>query len=156
MAGHPDKSDDPKATDNFRKVSEAYEVLSDKDARARYDAGGSKAGGGVGGGFGRGGFGGGFKFRDAKDTFKDVFGTDDPFADFDKFFEDVEEEVVEETPSSRNAGRRGFGNLGNFPGGAAGGLGNLGSRFGSGGTGAPGSSFSISMSSSRRGRGGGF
>ncbi|MFN3165533.1 MAG: DnaJ C-terminal domain-containing protein [Phycisphaeraceae bacterium] len=35
---HPDKNkDDPKAAERFSKVTEAYEVLSDKDKRAKYD-----------------------------------------------------------------------------------------------------------------------
>ena len=35
---HPDKNkDDPKAAETFSKINEAYEVLSDKDKRAKYD-----------------------------------------------------------------------------------------------------------------------
>ncbi|MDX8392264.1 MAG: molecular chaperone DnaJ [Mariprofundaceae bacterium] len=38
MKYHPDRNkDDATAADNFREVTEAYEVLSDKDKRARYD-----------------------------------------------------------------------------------------------------------------------
>lgn len=71
---HPDANpDNPAAEEQFKEVSRAYEVLSDADARARYDrfgeqglggAGGDPFGGGGGLGdifeafFGGGGFGG--------------------------------------------------------------------------------------------------
>ena len=35
---HPDRNQDPNATQAFQKVSEAYAVLSDEEARRRYDA----------------------------------------------------------------------------------------------------------------------
>ncbi len=34
---HPDRSDDPEAEEKFKKISEAYEVLSDDEQRSRYD-----------------------------------------------------------------------------------------------------------------------
>lgn len=61
---HPDQnSDDPKAEEKFKEISEAYSVLSDKEQRERYDAiqqmasGGPRfAAGGPGGPGGPGGF----------------------------------------------------------------------------------------------------
>jgi DnaJ-class molecular chaperone len=95
---HPDKNkDNPKATERFAKVTQAYDLLTDKDKRARYDRGEidedghPKApfgfGGGGGGGF-PGGGAGGFRGRagngpgsfggaeevDLSDIFGDLFG----------------------------------------------------------------------------------
>ncbi len=81
---HPDVNKDPKAEEKFKEINAAYEVLSDKEKRAKYDQfGDSMFGGqnfhdfargqgnnvdlddilrnifGQGGGFGGGGFGGG-------------------------------------------------------------------------------------------------
>ena len=41
LGRHPDKNPDDKekAEKNFKKVARAYEVLGDKDLRARYDRG---------------------------------------------------------------------------------------------------------------------
>ena len=74
---HPDlHPDDKTAAEKFKEVGEAYEVLSDKEKRARYDqfghAGvdpsyGAGAGGAYGGGFGGGGF-------DMGDIFESFFG----------------------------------------------------------------------------------
>ena len=36
---HPDVNPDPKAQEKFKSVSKAYEILSDKAKRSRYDAG---------------------------------------------------------------------------------------------------------------------
>ncbi len=61
---HPDKNkDNPKATERFSDVTRAYDLLSDKTKRARFDAGEIDADGNPaspfgGGGFGAGGFGG--------------------------------------------------------------------------------------------------
>ena len=72
---HPDRNrDNPAAAARFSKVTQAYDILTDKDKRARYDRGeidedgnprgfGGFGGGGAGagaGGFGRGGPGAGF------------------------------------------------------------------------------------------------
>ncbi|MCY7270806.1 MAG: DnaJ domain-containing protein [Sphingomonas bacterium] len=60
---HPDRNqDNPKAAQRFNQITQAYDILSDKDKRARYDRGeldeeGNPKFGGFGGG--GGGFGGG-------------------------------------------------------------------------------------------------
>ena len=61
---HPDRNkDNPKAAERFSEVTNAYDLLSDKDKRARFDRGEIDADGnpanpfaGMGGGGGRGGF----------------------------------------------------------------------------------------------------
>lgn len=94
---HPDRNkDNPKAAERFAKVTHAYDLLSDKEKRARYDRGeidedgnprmpfgggfGSGAGGArPGGGYESypGGAGGGFQGADAadlSDLFEGLFG----------------------------------------------------------------------------------
>ena len=90
---HPDvKPDDKAAEAQFKKVSAAYSLLSDKEKRARFDrgeidadgnelnpfqggfGGGGYGGAGPGGGFGgRGGFGGQQR-GPSPDAFEDLFG----------------------------------------------------------------------------------
>ena len=86
---HPDRNkDNPKATERFGQVTSAYDLLSDKDKRGRFDRGeidgdGNPASpfgfGGQQGGF-RGGQAGGFEFNggngggDFGDIFEGLFG----------------------------------------------------------------------------------
>lgn len=60
MKYHPDVNSEPDAAEKFKKIAEAYEVLSDTNKRAVYDRGGDprQSGGGFGGfsGFDGGGF----------------------------------------------------------------------------------------------------
>ena len=74
---HPDKHpDNPKATERFSKVTAAYDLLSDKDKRARFDRGEIDGDGnpaapfGFGGGSGRGQAGG---FQSGGGDFGDIF-----------------------------------------------------------------------------------
>jgi DnaJ-class molecular chaperone len=85
---HPDKNkDNPKATDRFSQVTQAYDLLSDKEKRARFDRGeidgqgnptSPFGAGGFGGGRPGGGAGGGFDFGgggvDLGDIFEGIFG----------------------------------------------------------------------------------
>jgi DnaJ-class molecular chaperone len=90
---HPDRNkDNPKAAERFAKVTQAYDILSDKDRRAKYDRGeidedGNPRmpfGGGFGGGAGgprprAGGGSGGFEgfdpgTADLSDLFEGLFG----------------------------------------------------------------------------------
>jgi DnaJ-class molecular chaperone len=91
---HPDKNkDNPKASERFSKVTQAYDILTDKDKRARYDrgeldedgnprapfgygGGGARPGPGAGAGFGRSpgpDFGGGEEI-DLSELFDGLFG----------------------------------------------------------------------------------
>jgi len=70
MKLHPDVATETDASEKFKKVAEAYEVLGDAKKRDLYDRGGDPLGGGMGGGF-NGGFGagaGGFDFTNLVDA----------------------------------------------------------------------------------------
>ncbi|MCK9329343.1 MAG: molecular chaperone DnaJ [Candidatus Cloacimonetes bacterium] len=80
MKYHPDKNKDNKeAEEKFKEACEAYEVLSDKDKRARYDQYGHA---GLEGAFGNGGF----SWNDFthQGDFSDIFGGFDSI--FEAFF----------------------------------------------------------------------
>jgi len=73
MKFHPDRNpDDHEATDKFKEVKEAYEVLSDASKRAAYDQFGHAGVDGMRGGGGGAGF-------DPREAFGDIFG--DVFGD---------------------------------------------------------------------------
>lgn len=65
---HPDVNSGAEASEKFKHVTTAYEVLSDPQKRSVYDRGGNPLGNGGGGG-GQGGFGQGFSFDDIMDAF---------------------------------------------------------------------------------------
>jgi len=84
---HPDRNqDNPSASARFSEITQAYDLLSDKDKRAQYDRGEidehgnpkspfgyGGAGSGAGGFRGRPGGGGGFEFETSGADFGDIF-----------------------------------------------------------------------------------
>jgi molecular chaperone DnaJ len=73
MQYHPDRNAEDGAEEKFKEASEAYEVLSDPDKRARYDQFGHRGVEGFGGG--AAGFGGNVNINDIfGEIFGDIFG----------------------------------------------------------------------------------
>lgn len=83
MKFHPDRNQGDKAAEEkFKEAAEAYEILSDKDKRARYDRfGHAGVGGNAAGGFGGRG---GMTMEDIFSQFGDIFG--DGGSPFESFF----------------------------------------------------------------------
>lgn len=66
---HPDVNPGQEAAEEFKRVSQAYEVLSNPEKRSMFDAGADPHGSGGAGGFGGAQFGGAFS-----DIFETIFG----------------------------------------------------------------------------------
>lgn len=80
----PDGISPAVANDRFLRIAESYDVLSDRTKRAMYDQFGEEGlKSGVPNAGSNGAWSYGYTFHgDAEKTFKDFFGTDNPFADF--------------------------------------------------------------------------
>ncbi len=79
---HPDTNkDNPKATERFSEVTGAYDLLSDKDKRAKFDRGEIDADGNPAGPFGGGFGGGGGGFRGNQGGFRHDGGFEGGFGD---------------------------------------------------------------------------
>jgi len=117
---HPDRNkDNPKAAERFNKVTQAYDILSDKDRRAKYDRGEIDEDGNprmpFGGGFGGGGGGarpGGTGSAGGFEGFGGAGGFDAGTADLSDLFEGL---FGAATGGSRRGGFEGFGRRGRAP-----------------------------------------
>ena len=130
---HPDKNPDNReqAEVQFKRVSEAYEVLSDPNKRAMYDQYGKDGPRGGDEGFD-------FNFRSAEEIFAEVFGGQNPFEMFESAFGSA---LGGMAGSSMSHGRRG----GSFFGDSLVDdlFGGMGGSMGMGGFGARGGSMSV-------------
>ena len=112
---HPDRNkDNPKAAERFSEVTGAYDLLSDKDKRARFDRGEIDADGNPTSPFGGGGFGGGGQRGFRHDGFEG-FGGQQEGVDISDLFEGLF--------GGRAAGGGGGGPFGGVGGGGFGGMG---------------------------------
>ena len=117
---HPDRNkDNPKAAERFNKVTQAYDILSDKDRRAKYDRGEIDEDGNprmpFGGGFGGGGGGarpGGTGSAGGFEGFGGAGGFDAGTSDLSDLFEGL---FGAATGGSRRGGFEGFGRRGRAP-----------------------------------------
>ena len=80
---HPDLNHDPGAAEKFKDISEAHDVLSNKEQRKKYDAIRQYASGGARFTAGPGGFGDGGGFSD---IFSSMFGSDQGASGFSDIF----------------------------------------------------------------------
>ncbi|MFL6845363.1 MAG: DnaJ C-terminal domain-containing protein [Allosphingosinicella sp.] len=111
---HPDKNkDNPKASERFSKVTQAYDILTDKDKRARYDRGEIDEDGNPRAPFGYGGGGAGGPGAAAGN-----YGRRPPGADFGGGEEidlsDLFDGLFGGAAGQRRSGTGGFGGFGGF------------------------------------------
>ncbi len=89
---HPDRNKEKGATEKFKEITQAYEVISDPQKRKTYDQFGAAAFDGNGAGAGQGPFGGGFGGQQGPFSYTytsgggDFGGFSDPFEIFEQFF----------------------------------------------------------------------
>mmetsp|Transcript_41850 Transcript_41850/g.126903 ORF Transcript_41850/g.126903 Transcript_41850/m.126903 type:complete len:273 (-) Transcript_41850:151-969(-) len=118
MDTHPDrnKGREEEATLEFREVSEAYEVLSDKDRRREYDSMLRSGGAGRSARFEWGGRHGGARRRprDPFAQFNDLFKNDPFFADAFQNLDDLFDKTFQGSGDGESVDRKGGGGLGSF------------------------------------------